>query len=55
VISTSFLKDANDPIWKDDPAVKEWLSFMTEHYASGDRDDGGMVYGYAAAQTMVEV
>jgi branched-chain amino acid transport system substrate-binding protein len=55
VISTSFLKDANDPIWKDDPAVKEWLSFMTEHYASGDRDDSGVVYGYAAAQTMVEV
>ena len=55
VISTSFLKDANDPIWKDDPAVKEWLSFMTEHYASGDRDDSGVVYGYAAAQNMVEV
>jgi ABC-type branched-subunit amino acid transport system substrate-binding protein len=55
VISTSFLKDANDPAWKDDIGVKEWSLFMSEYYASGDKDDGGAVYGHAAAQTLAQV
>jgi ABC-type branched-subunit amino acid transport system substrate-binding protein len=55
VISTSFLKDANDPAWKDDPAVKEWSLFMSKYYASGDKDDSAAVYGYAAAHTLVQV
>ena len=55
VISASFLKDPNDPAWKDDPAVREWSSFMDENYASGDKDDSAVVYGYAAAQTLVQV
>jgi branched-chain amino acid transport system substrate-binding protein len=55
VISASFLKDANDPAWNDDPGVKEWTSFMNEHYALGDKDDSAAVYGYVAAQTVVEV
>ena len=55
VISTSFLKDANDPAWKDDPAVKEWSLFMSKYYASGDKDDSAAVYGYAAAQTLAQV
>ena len=55
VVSASFLKDANDPAWKDDSGVREWISFMNEHFASGDKDDSAAVYGYVAAQTMVEV
>ena len=31
VISTSFLKDAGDTTWKDDPAIKEWLAFMDKY------------------------
>ncbi len=55
VISTSFLKDANDPAWKDDSGVKEWSLFMSQYYASGDKDDSGAVFGYAAAQTLAQV
>ncbi len=55
VISTSFLKDANDPAWKDDASVKEWSLFMSKYYASGDKDDSAAVYGYAAAQTLAQV
>ena len=29
VISASFLKDANDPAWKDDPGVREWFGMST--------------------------
>jgi len=55
VISTSFLKDATDPAWKDDPGVKQWSLFMNEYYAAGDKDDAAAVYGYAAAQTLAQV
>ena len=55
VISTSFLKDMNDPAWKDDPATKDWLSFMGKYYPGGDKDDNGTLYGYAAAKTLVQV
>jgi branched-chain amino acid transport system substrate-binding protein len=55
VISTAFLKDANDPAWKDDPAMKTWSSFMDKYYPDGDKADGNTVFGYAAAETMIEV
>jgi ABC-type branched-subunit amino acid transport system substrate-binding protein len=55
VISTSFLKDANDPAWRDDPAIKAWSSFMDKYYPDGDKDDINAVFGYAAAETLFRV
>ena len=39
VISTAFLKDAGDSMWKEDPAIKEWLAFMDKYYPDGDKED----------------
>jgi branched-chain amino acid transport system substrate-binding protein len=55
VISTSFLKDAGDPAWKDDPAMKAWSSFMDKYYPDGDKEDSNAVFGYAAAETLFQV
>ena len=55
VISTAFLKDADDPAWKDDPAMKQWSSFMDKYYPDGDKDDSNTVFGYAAAETLAQV
>jgi branched-chain amino acid transport system substrate-binding protein len=55
VISASFLKDPNDPAWKDDPAMKEWVSFMDKYYPKGDKTSSAALYGYAAAETLVQV
>jgi branched-chain amino acid transport system substrate-binding protein len=55
VISTSFLKDASDPTWRDDPAMNEWRSFMDKYHPSGDKDDSAAVFGYAAAETLTQV
>jgi branched-chain amino acid transport system substrate-binding protein len=55
VISTSFLKDASDPAWKGDPAMKAWSSFMDKYYPDGDKDDINAVFGYAAAETLFQV
>lgn len=55
VISTSFLKDASDTTWKEDPAIKEWLAFMDKYYPEGDKEDSYAIFGYAAAETLVQV
>jgi branched-chain amino acid transport system substrate-binding protein len=55
VISTSFLKDAGDTTWKDDPAIKAWLEFMDKYYPDGDKEDSYAIFGYAAAETLFQV
>jgi branched-chain amino acid transport system substrate-binding protein len=55
VISTAFLKDASDPAWKDDQAMKNWLAFMDKYYNEGSKDDSAALFGYAAAETLAQV
>jgi branched-chain amino acid transport system substrate-binding protein len=55
VVSTAFLKDAGDPTWRDDAAMKEWSSFMDKFDPAGDKDDSNAVFGYAAAETLIQV
>ena len=55
VISTSFLKNAGDPAWKDDPGMKDWSSFMEKYYPDGNKEDSNALFGYAAAETLVQV
>jgi branched-chain amino acid transport system substrate-binding protein len=56
VISATFLKDASDPAWHDDPATRDWLSSMDEFYrGNGDKDDSAALFGYAAAATLAQV
>ena len=55
LISTAYLKDPLDSAWKDDKGMKDWYAFMAKYYPDGDLKDGGNVFGYAAAQTLVQV
>lgn len=55
ILSTSYLKDATDPTWKDDPALKEWAAFMDKYFPEGDKSSTFSVYGYLTAQTLVQV
>jgi branched-chain amino acid transport system substrate-binding protein len=55
VISTSFLKDASDAAWKEDAPIKAWSAFMDKYYPDGDKDDGYAIFGYAAAETLLQV
>ena len=55
VLSAQYLKDPTDPAWKDDPAIKEWISFMDKYFPDGDKSSTFSVYGYLLAQTLVQV
>jgi len=53
LISVGYVKDPSEPVWKDDPGVKEWFAFMDKYYPDGDKTSTFTVYGYLAAQTLV--
>jgi branched-chain amino acid transport system substrate-binding protein len=55
VLSAGYLKDASDPQWKDDAGMKKFMAFAEKYMPGADISDTSLVYGYAAAQTMVQV
>jgi ABC-type branched-subunit amino acid transport system substrate-binding protein len=55
IISTAYIKDPTDPLWKDDPGIKAWAAFMDKYFPDGDKTNANNIYGYATAQTMVQV
>ena len=55
LITASYLKDPNDPQWKDDAGYKSWSAFMDKYMPDADRSDALTAYGYTVAQTMTKV
>jgi len=55
VLTTSYYKDPTDPTWKDDAQYRKWSDFITKYLPDGDRTSSFTVYGYAVAETMVQV
>jgi branched-chain amino acid transport system substrate-binding protein len=55
ILSAGYLKDASDPQWKDDAGMKKFMAFVDKYMPGANISDANLVYGYAAAQTMVQV
>jgi branched-chain amino acid transport system substrate-binding protein len=55
LITVGYLKDATDAQWANDPAMKEYLAFLKKYYPEANSADSSNVYGYSAAQTLVQV
>ncbi|TFY96302.1 ABC transporter substrate-binding protein [Ramlibacter humi] len=55
LITVQYYKDANDPQWKDDPAMLAWRGFMGKYYRDGNPADASNIYGVIAAELMVQV
>jgi ABC-type branched-subunit amino acid transport system substrate-binding protein len=55
IVSDFWLKDPNDPTWKDDAGFKWWVGFMDKWYPQGDKKDLNNTYGPSAAATVVQV
>ena len=54
VVTAAFLKDASDPAWKAEQSAN-WRTFVDKYTRAGGKDDNAAVYGYAAAETLVQV
>jgi ABC-type branched-subunit amino acid transport system substrate-binding protein len=55
IISSAYMKDSNDPMWKDDPAFKTLNAFLDKYYPSADRSDSYGVNAFIVCQTMTQV
>jgi branched-chain amino acid transport system substrate-binding protein len=54
IISAQYVKDATDPAWKDDAAMKRFDEFLTKYFPEANRIDSFVMFGYTVAQTMVQ-
>ncbi|SFI94905.1 ABC transporter substrate-binding protein [Bradyrhizobium sp. cf659] len=55
ILSASYTKDGSDPQWNADDGMKKFYDFLAQYDPKANKLDAGVVFGYAAAQTMVKV
>src|SRR6201987_534070 len=55
IISTSYVKDPTDPLWKDDPGMKKWREFMVKWNADADQTNANNAYAYVESQALIQV
>ncbi|MDA9412988.1 ABC transporter substrate-binding protein [Bradyrhizobium sp. CCBAU 45384] len=55
ILSATYIKDGSDPQWNADDGMKKFYNFLAAYDPKANKLDAGIVFGYAAAQTMVRV
>ncbi|WP_439396171.1 ABC transporter substrate-binding protein [Bradyrhizobium sp. PMVTL-01] len=55
ILSATYTKDGSDPQWNADDGMKKFYNFLAQYEPKANKLDAGVVFGYAAAQTMVKV
>ena len=55
ILSTAYVKDPDDPAWKDDAGVKGWREFMTKYVPEADQHDTNYVNAYNSAMALEAV
>jgi branched-chain amino acid transport system substrate-binding protein len=55
LMTVAYLKDATDTEWENDAAMTDYKAFLKKYYPEGNIADSSNVYGYSAAQTLVQV
>jgi branched-chain amino acid transport system substrate-binding protein len=55
ILSTAYVKDPDDPAWKDDAGVKGWREFMMKYVPEADLHDTNYVNAYNSAMTLEAV
>jgi branched-chain amino acid transport system substrate-binding protein len=55
ILSATYTKDGSDPQWNADDGMKKFYNFLAKYDPKANKLDAGVVFGYAAAQTMVKV
>ena len=55
IISSTYMKDVQDPQWSSDAGLKKYLGFMSRYMPGANAADIFNVSGYLAAQALVHV
>ncbi len=54
IVSAAYIKDPTDRQWQNDGSYRDWLAWMRKYNPDADLADRFNVYGYSAAQTLVQ-
>lgn len=54
-ITATYVKDPTNPLYKDDPAVKEWEAFVDQYMPGSDKSNGLIFYAYGAGQVLEQI
>jgi ABC-type branched-subunit amino acid transport system substrate-binding protein len=55
LLSSTWIKDPDDPAWSDDPAMKDWKAWMSKYLPDADQARPNFVNGYNYAAALVQV
>ncbi len=55
IITSTYVKDPNDPAWAKDPAMMEWRAFVAKYGADLDANDVNCFVGLGYARTAVQM
>ncbi|HEX8078280.1 MAG TPA: ABC transporter substrate-binding protein, partial [Chthoniobacterales bacterium] len=55
IVTANYGKDPDDPAWKDDQGMKDFLAFLAKYMPGEDKSNSNVVFGYSSAQTVVQV
>ena len=55
IMSTAYVKDPDDPAWRDDAGVRQWREFMTKYVPESDQHDTNYVNAYNSAMVLEAV
>jgi len=55
ILSTAYVKDPDDPSWKDDAGVRGWREFMSKYVPEADQHDTNYVNAYNTAMVLEAV
>src|SRR5271166_405221 len=55
MITAGYVKDSNDPTWKNDAGMNEWRDFMAKYMPGADTADGTYVSAYGFSKAMLQV
>jgi branched-chain amino acid transport system substrate-binding protein len=55
MITALYMKDPNDPTWKNDAGMNEWRDFMAKYMPGVDTTDIFSVFAYGVSKAMLQV
>jgi branched-chain amino acid transport system substrate-binding protein len=55
IITSGYMKDPTDPVFKDDPGMNEWRAFMAKYMPGADMTDANHAFAYGVSMLMWQV
>jgi branched-chain amino acid transport system substrate-binding protein len=55
IVTSGYMKDPTDPVFKDDPGMNEWRAFMAKYMPGADLTDANHAFAYGVSMVMWQV